>query len=258
MRSENGAGNDCKESQMTARIPSNRRLIRFPVLRAILRLIRRIVMPEARAIHRLQRHQAEPLLQPYPTTGFDRHPALFDFARQRLAGKGDVRLLSYGCSTGEEPISLARYLPNAEIDAIDINPRSIAIARRRAVKLKCRAITFTVAGQPPAVEGYYDAVFCLSVLRHGQLDAERPKSCSEIFSFAKYEAAIVALDRTIRSGGLLFIWGSNFHFSDSKIAKRYRPLEVSGMRPHLGAFFGPDDALLESRGADQFVFEKLR
>lgn len=235
-----------------------RRLDRAPMLLGLLRAIRRVMRPEARTIHRLQRKQGEILLQPFPTTSIDRHPALFDFARQRLAGKSDVHILSYGCSTGEEPLSLSRYLPNAVIDAMDINPRSIAIARRRAVKLKCRAITFTACGHPPTVDGIYDAVFCLSVLRHGQLDADRPKSCSEIFSFAKYEAAVAALDRTIRPGGLLFIWGSNFHFSDSKVAKRYRPLEVPGMRPHLGAFFGPDDALLESSGADQFVFEKLR
>lgn len=215
-------------------------------------------MPEARAIHRLQRHQAEPLLQPYPTTGLDRHPALFAFAQQRLAGENDVRILSFGCSTGEEPISLARYLPDAVIDAIDINPRSIAIARRQATQSGCRAVTFTVAGQPPAVEGYYDAVFCLSVLRHGQLDTERPQSCAKILAFAKYEAAIAALDRTIRSGGLLFIWGSNFHFADSIVASRYRPLYVTGTRPHFGAFYGPDDILIEQSKAECFVFEKLQ
>lgn len=207
-------------------------------------------------IRRLQHEQAGELLQPFATTSEDRHPTLFAFAHQQLEGKG-ARVLSFGCSTGEEPCSIAQYLPDAVIDAIDINPRSIAIAQRRAAKLGLANINFAVSGQPPQDQSQYDAVFCLSVLRDGRLDADLPKSCAAIFPFTKYEAAVSALDHVLRPGGLLFIWGSNFHFSDSSVAARYRPIEVPGTRPHKGAFYGPDNRLIDGATESQFVFEKL-
>lgn len=207
-------------------------------------------------IRRLQREQAVELLQPFATTSEDRHPMLFNFAQQRLSGKGAC-ILSFGCSTGEEPCSIAQYLPDALIDAIDINPRSIAIAQRRASKLGLANINFAVNGKPPQAQSQYDAVFCLSVLRDGRLDADLPESCAEIFPFAKYDAAVAALDHVLRPGGLLFIWGSNFHFSDSGVAARYRSIDVPGTRPHKGAFYGPDNRLIDGATEGQFVFEKL-
>jgi 2-polyprenyl-3-methyl-5-hydroxy-6-metoxy-1,4-benzoquinol methylase len=243
---------------MSARAGLKRFLTRFPRLLLFARTIRSALSPDERIIRRLQRNQTEQFLQPSPTTRFDRHPTLFAFAQQRLAGRSDIRLLSFGCSTGEEPLSLASYMPDAIIDAIDINPRSIAAARRNATKMGNNRISFELNGQPPAVDEFYDAVFCLSVLRHGQLDGDQPKSCSEIFPFAKYESVIAALDRTIRPGGLLFIWGSNFHFTDCAVAERYHALDIPDMRPHGGAFYGSDDGLLESSKAVTFAFEKLR
>jgi hypothetical protein len=108
------------------------------------------------------------------------------------------------------------------------------------------------------VPAHYGAIFCLSVLRHGHLDAHRPLSCNDIFAFSKFDAAVTALDLTLRPGGLLFIWGSNFHFSDCTVADRYRPLDVPGMRRQAGAFYGPDDVLLTDGQAQSFAFEKLR
>ena len=82
-------------------------------------------------MHRLRLQRVDELLQPWPVTAPDRHPALFALAAERLAGTAEPRILSFGCSTGEEPITLARYLPQARIDGLDINPRNVAEARRK-------------------------------------------------------------------------------------------------------------------------------
>jgi SAM-dependent methyltransferase len=244
---------------MTRRLKAlRRRLAAIPALGSAVRAVRSMVLPQQRMIRRLQANQGAALLQPFPNTSPDRHPALFAFAQARLAGRRDVRLLSFGCSTGEEPLTLHRYLPEAAIDAIDINPRSVASARANAARQGCTQIAFTVGAAPVRGAEPYDAVFCLSVLRHGQLDSERPQSCRAIFPFAKYEAALTALDQALHPGGVLFIWGSHFRFADSVLADRYRPLDVPGMRQQTGIVYGPDDLRLESAKVSQFAFEKLR
>jgi SAM-dependent methyltransferase len=243
---------------MTGRDVLKQFVSRFPRLLSLMRNIRSLLSSKERAIRKLQRNSAEHLLQPSPTTKVDRHPALFTFVQKRLAAKGEVRILSFGCSTGEEPLSLASYLPDAIIDAVDINPRSIAIARRRAKEQGINSINFRVDDRPPASSECYDAVFCLSVLREGRLDADQPDKCTDIFPFSKFEATVAALDRNIRPGGVLLIWGSNFHFAHTAIANRYCALKVAGTRPHCGAFYGANDVLLGSSKAEYFVFEKLQ
>ena len=78
----------------------------------------------SRSVHARQIHQTAPY------TWLDRYPELFDLAA-RLAPDAR-RILSFGCSTGEELVSLRRRFPEAEIVGAEINPR---IARRSARSL---------------------------------------------------------------------------------------------------------------------------
>jgi SAM-dependent methyltransferase len=167
------------------------------------------------------------------------------------------RILSFGCSTGDEPLTLTRYCPRAMIDAIEINPRSLVIARDKAKAQGCTTIAFHLSGDPPET-GAYDAIFCLSVLRHGELDAISPERCSEILPFARFDQTLVAFDRVLRTGGYLYLWGSNFRFADSRIAQRYSAIPVPGAPPHHGAIYGPDDRFMHSNGNAFFVFRKER
>ncbi len=59
-------------------------------------------------------------------TATNRYPRIFGFIQQQLAAQPDVRLLSFGGSTGAEVFTLRDYFPTAFIKGIDINPRSIA------------------------------------------------------------------------------------------------------------------------------------
>lgn len=232
------------------------RLARWPRLQAVSQWLRRTLSPSEREVERLRRHSAKALLQPWPVTSYDRHPALFGFAQLALAEVPAPKILSYGCSTGEEPLTLTRYLPSARITAIDINPRSIAIARNRAAKAAAANVEFRLAENPPAGAEAFDAIFCLSVLRHGELDAMVPADCSAILPFASFERIVTAFDHSLRPGGLLIIWGSNFDFRDSAIADRYDPIKLAAAQRHPGPVYGADDRLKHERGLDCFVFRK--
>ena len=107
------------------------KLKKIPGLVPLVRLCKFICNPQFRSEYRLKRNGAHNLFQPYGTTFVDRYPRIFTFVKDQLANTAAPRLLSFGCSTGEEVFTLRRYFPQAEIVGIDINPRSIAHCRKQ-------------------------------------------------------------------------------------------------------------------------------
>lgn len=229
-----------------------RRSDRLPrLLRGPARWLWRQFDPQARAVAAARRRFPGELLQPAGYTSEDRHPALFAELQRRLANQPEPRVLSFGCSTGEEPFSLHFYVPHARIDAIDLNARAIALAQQRA---RTDRISFANTGTPPG--GRYDAITCLSVLRHGDLDLLRPDSCTAILPFAQVDTVLQRLDAVLKPGGLLAVWGSNFPFAQSSIAAGYEALDVPGMQAEGGTFYGADDRRLALKRNDRFLFRK--
>lgn len=223
---------------------------------ALVRLARALATPLGRGRLRA-RWRGAALLQPATFTRMDRHPALFAIVRDHLAGAPAPRLLSFGCSTGEEAFTLARYLPAAAIDAIDANPACIAKARRTATGACPGRIRFACADAPDAFAPQrYDAVLCLSVLRHGDLDIEQPERCTALLPFARFAATVDALDRCLVPGGLLILWGCNFRFADTATAAHYRPVPSPGAKAQTGPFYGPDDRRLAATHYAEFAFVK--
>lgn len=158
--------------------------------------------------------------QPYGYTLPDRYPWLFDFARSSLRDIPEPRLLSFGCSTGDELVSLRRVFPNAIIRGLDICPPAIRECRRRLASDE--RVTVAVAcdpcGEPPDA---YDAVFCLAVLCHGDLTVSRARRSARLFPFLRFERAVTDLARCVRPGGLLFIHSTNFRFADTAAASKF-------------------------------------
>src|SRR5882757_2691425 len=106
--------------------------------------------------------------QPYYYTAPDRYPWLFGFAATRLGSRPDLRILSFGCSRGEEVFSLRKYFPAAAIAGIDINPRNIARCLTRVQADNHTNMTFRVAATTQdEPTSSYDAIFCLAVLVNG-------------------------------------------------------------------------------------------
>src|SRR5437763_1804045 len=75
----------------------------------------------------------------------NRYPVLFRLARERLGTGPDVRLLSFGCATGEEVFTLRGYFPGAWIKGLDINPHNIAVCRQRLAENPDAKIHFELA-----------------------------------------------------------------------------------------------------------------
>jgi len=200
------------------------------------------------------------LFQPYLDTWLDRYPLLFAFAQEKLGAHSEVRVLSFGCSTGEEVFSLRCYLRSATIKGIDVNRRAIARCRAKLGASPDSKITFEVASSTSDEKSqFYDAIFCLAVMRHGDLGA-RSTSCSgTILPFAAFERQVHDFARCLKVGGFLFLAHSNFRFCDTDTARCFE-VALSLVSPAAQTrtpLFGRDNLRLADQAYGDLVFRKV-
>jgi SAM-dependent methyltransferase len=244
---------------MTARPPRLDQLRRFarriPGVVTLVRLLRRLVDPRLREIHRLRRTHRDLLFQPFTDTCEERYPALFDAIAARLDHLDAPRLLSFGCSSGAEVRALRRRLPLAQIVGIDLNRRMIAAARLADPDPRS---DYRCAGSPDPDERF-DAILALAVFRHGELEADRPAQCTHVLPFARFAAGVAALDACLDEGGLLAIWNAHFRLADCELADRYESIavEVTGCAPQV-LLYGADDRRLDGASETRALFRKVR
>jgi 2-polyprenyl-3-methyl-5-hydroxy-6-metoxy-1,4-benzoquinol methylase len=197
------------------------------------------------------------LFQPYNYTLPDRYPWLFRFAAGELNTRTRPRILSFGCSRGDEVFALRTYLPGADIKGIDIDPRNIAECRRRAgadpgsLRFEVAATTSNEADES------YDAIFCLAVLVHGDLAAKRAKRSDPLIRFADFERIVTDLARCLKPGGLLFLHTTNFRFSDTAVANAFDPvLEAEPEHMSVDPKFDRNDKLMRNVAYRAVAFRK--
>lgn len=208
------------------------------------------------ALSRLVRRRVPGRFQPYIYTLPDRYPWLFHFAGSALSDVEAPRLLSFGCSTGDELASLRHFFPRATIRGLDIAPKAIAACRAR-FGLDDRvsvAVAASTAGEPDEA---YDAVFCLAVLCHGDLTVTRAQRSDPLFPFADFECAVADLARCVRPGGYLFIHTSNFRFRDSAAAPLFETvLEAQPEQIAADLLYDRNNRLLETLRYSEVGFRK--
>jgi cyclopropane fatty-acyl-phospholipid synthase-like methyltransferase len=162
-------------------------------------------------------------------TAKNRSPLVFNECTKYLRSIPHPKLLSFGCSTGDEAFTLAEYMPNATITGIDINKWCInqCIRKNRSEKLHF----YHRLSDEFNLDSDFDAIFCIAVFQR-----DENRAFDQIingFTFQQFEKEITLLDTKLKPGGLFIIHHSNFNFADTKIAKHYTPLPFEGNKKLL-------------------------
>lgn len=134
----------------------------------------------------------------------ERFPLIFDSAKELQPDA--KRVLSFGCSSGEEAYALSRRFTEAEIVGVDIDHYSVQQARRNNPD-KERIFFQTDLG----ATGKYDVITCLMVLF--QMDSP--------IRFKPWDDIIVLLHKHLNMNGLLMLYTSEYNFLQSSVAKNF-------------------------------------
>jgi SAM-dependent methyltransferase len=232
----------------------------IPLLLPIWRALRDWLSPHHRALRQIAANQSDLLLQPSNLSRQDRYPGIFAALARQLEGVTEPRILSFGCATGDEVFTLQKLFPAARITGIDINPRNIAMAQSRLAHMGAiEGIRFVCAGSAvDEADESFDAVLALAVLRHGDLQAQRPDSCAAILPFDQVERAVAGLARCARPGGFLAIWNCHFRFCDMASAATFETVwsDPQGARAN-SPLYGVDNRRLAEPGYAAALFRKI-
>lgn len=213
----------------------------------VARLLARAV---GRSILWTQLLHREAVHQTTADTADERYPELFDLAA-RLA-PGARRILSFGCSTGQELLALRRRFPEAEIVGAEINGRSRALARRRIASDERTAVV-----PPTAIEGPFDIIFALAVFQREphKVDEMEVEDLSPFYPFARFDAGVSRLVGQLSDDGLLCVFNAQYRVEDSSAADQLEAVADSPLM--AGGFFGPDGRRV-GRASARTIFRKVK
>jgi hypothetical protein len=177
-------------------------------------------------------------------TAFNRHPIIFTAAAAALPDAR--RVLSFGCSSGEECVTLADYFPKSEIIGADLNMLILLKARKH----RSDRIRFVYASDRTLSNfGGFDAVFCMSVLR-----TSARRRLAGLYPFEVFQERALFLESLVRPGGLLVFHNTTYRFGDTAYKYNYERIPVDA--PHDEGVFLPD-AITEVE-PDRCLFRRLR
>lgn len=137
------------------------------------------------------------LLQTFHNTGVNRYPEIFDFVQSALPSP--ERVLSFGCSSGEELLTLKSRFPEAQLFGTELSTEML----QRAVSLVPSA---RIAHSLDEFSGQFDLIFAMSVLcRWPEPHPQGP------LPYSDFEDAVHGLAGRVRAGGYLVIANASYN-----------------------------------------------
>ncbi|UPT77262.1 methyltransferase domain-containing protein [Sulfurovum sp. XGS-02] len=158
-------------------------------------------------------------------TAYNRYPDIFYKIKELIGNKKNIKILSFGCSTGEEVYTLREYFPDAMIIGVDINKHNIqkAISKNNDPKIIFSYnIDETIQNNGP-----FDIIFALAVLQRTQNRHESTYDSSHIYPFNKFNKQITQLNCYLKSNGIFAIDFADYLFEDTDVASQYHALKGS-------------------------------
>ena len=115
------------------------------------------------------------------TTKMDRYPVIFKTVQELFIEKDVVpqRIMSFGCSTGEECLTAKTYFPYSKIIGVDSNSNNLKKCRKRITSSDFKFITST--HELLTKEGPFDIIFCMSVLCRWE-ETKHTDNCYKIYN----------------------------------------------------------------------------
>lgn len=163
------------------------------------------------------------LAQLHKGTSFDRYPEIFRTAQARVAQKSgpglngsSLRILSFGCSDGDEMDTIRAYFPDAQIFGCDID---LDAAKSRD-RLPGRV--FLSTRDNVLEHGPYDVIFACSVLCRHPLP--RNKTVPDLFPFTEFVDLATWIDDALAGDGLFCLYNGSYLFEELPFASAYRPI----------------------------------
>lgn len=161
------------------------------------------------------------------TTKLDRYPALFSsisklFKYRRISRKDDspLRILSFGCSSGEELLTIKTYLNNSIIFGCDVNKKMLELAKAKSPS----ATVFYSTPSNLAAHGPYDLILCLSVFCVHDV---HERNVPTIFPFTQYEDIFTGSIRSnLSPNGVVAIVNSNYFFDELGVSSEFKAIKT--------------------------------
>jgi hypothetical protein len=184
--------------------------------------------------------------QTTPTTGLNRYPDVFSECMRYFGARRNLRILSFGCSTGEEVVTLREYFPDAEIVGAEINKRSLK--KCRALKVDDKIAFVHSSADRLKKLGTFDAVFCMAVFqRTPQYISEAGiRDLSKIYPFAKFENQIDFLSDMVKPNGLIIVHFTQYNFEDTRAALKFSAYGDCTQRSYGMVVFDKHSKLIEN------------
>ena len=155
----------------------------------------------------------------------NRYPRVFEIVKNILSDIPKAKIMSFGCSTGEEVSTLISYFPQATLMGVDINPWCIKQCKKNNHFSHCSFENYDSHIFKNTNE--FDAIFCMAVFQNTKNREDQHIDYSDSFLFDDFEKELSKLDSKLKKGGVLAIDNSDFDFLDTKTSLNYQPYEHS-------------------------------